>query len=157
MNKREKVLLAAVCVTAVVGLWVTLDRPSPPVAKVPQAEDGSKAVSLLRTIKDTDLSATDVALLSAIGNTWRVSAFYDKPLGGREVTRQTTLPRYTGYVELGSGKLAVVDGMEYQAGDTLDGGGYKVISIAPDQVVLESLANGQRLTIPYEGEQAQGS
>ena len=157
MTRREKFLLAAVGVLAVVGLWVALDRPSRPVAKAPQAEDGSKAVALLRTIKDTDLGPADRVLLASIGSNWRLSNFYDKPLGGREVARQAALPHYTGYVELGSGKLAVVDGMEYQAGDSLDGGGYKVISIAPDQVVLESLANGQRLTIPYEGGQAQGS
>ena len=65
-----------------------------------------------------------------------------------------TRPHFTGYVELGSGRLAVVDGMEYQVGDMLESGGYKVVAIAPDLVALESLANGQRIEIPYEGRDA---
>ena len=70
--------------------------------------------------------------------------------------RPSGVPRFTGYVDLGSGRLAVIDGYEYQAGDTLEGGGYKVLVVSPDKVTLESLANGQRLDIPYDGQDALG-
>ncbi|MFU2208834.1 hypothetical protein [Solidesulfovibrio sp. C21] len=156
MSKREKILLAAVCVTAVIGLWVTLDRPSSPTARQPNPGDATQAANLLRAIKDSDLSPAEISLVAAIGEKWPIKSFYDKPLSGRASVQHSVLPRYSGYVELGSGKLAVVDGMEYQVGDALDGGGYKVVSIAPDQVVLESLANGQQMTIPYEGQEARG-
>ncbi|EFL49907.1 conserved hypothetical protein [Solidesulfovibrio fructosivorans JJ]] len=154
MSKREKILLAAVCVTAVLGLWITLDRPSRQTAPKPASGDAAQAANMLRAIKDSDLSPATISLVSAIGRKWPATAFYDKPLSGRGPVQHAVLPRYSGYVELGSGKLAVLDGMEYQAGDALEGGGYKVVSIAPDQVVLESLANGQQVTIPYEGQDA---
>ena len=35
-------------------------------------------------------------------------------------------------------------------------GGYKVLAVSPDKVTLESLANGQRLDIPYDGQDALG-
>lgn len=153
MSRREKILLAAVCVTAVIGLWITLDRPAPPPPQKPRPSTAGEAEKLLRVIKDSSLRPSETALLEAIRGTWRRAALYDKSLSGPEKTQPKTLPRFTGYVELGSGRLAVVDGMEYQVGDTLDGGGYKVLSIAPEQVVLESLANGQQVPLPYEGEE----
>jgi hypothetical protein len=94
--------------------------------------------------------------MAAIDKPWRLGAFYDKPLEGRGGGKPAVVPRFTGYVELGSGRLAVIDGYEYQAGDTLEGGGYKVLAVSTEKVVLESLANGQRLEIPYDGQDALG-
>lgn len=158
MTRREKIILAATGAVAVVGLVVLLGgKGSPP--PVPSAGPGlageaAQATTMLKTIQDTAMGGAEVAVLTAIDKKWRVAAFYDKPLAGHEVAaKPASLPRYSGFVELGSGKLAVIDGMEYQAGDSLESGGYKVVSVTPDQVVLESLANGQRITVLYEGQQ----
>ncbi|MHC1712391.1 MAG: hypothetical protein AB9872_09595 [Solidesulfovibrio sp.] len=159
MTKREKILLAAMGVAAVVGLGVMFlggDAPSKaPVANPQQAGvDTAKAQALLKTIQDASIGNAEKALLASIDRKWRVAAFYDKPLKGVAQTAATKLPRYSGYVELGSGRLAILDGLEYQAGDSLESGGYKIVSISQDQVVLEILANGNRVEVPYEGQDA---
>jgi len=160
MTRREKIILAVTGVVAVIGLGVVLSgggpgaRPQtpPPAQAVPEA---LRPNALLQTIQDAAPGKAETALLESIEKAWRLAAFYDKPLEGRSVAvKPTVMPRYSGYVELGSGRLAIVDGFEYQAGDTLEGGGYKVISIVPERVVLESLANGQHVEIPYEGQEA---
>lgn len=45
---------------------------------------------------------------------------------------------YTGYLEMGSMRLAIINGNEYAAGDTLEQGGYVIRSISPSQIVLRA-------------------
>ncbi len=159
MTRREKIILAITGLVAAGGLMVLLGGKTPPPG-APQPAPGAsgeaaRAAGMLKSIQEAAMGKGEVAVLAAIDRPWRVAAFYDRPLAGHEAAvKPATLPRYTGFVELGSGKLAVIDGMEYQAGDSLEGGGYKVLSVTPDQVVLESLAGGTRVTVPYEGQDA---
>ena len=44
--------------------------------------------------------------------------------------------RYTGYLEMGNVRLAIINGNEYETGDRLDQGGYIVKSISPARVML---------------------
>ncbi len=43
---------------------------------------------------------------------------------------------YTGYLELGAKRLAVINGMEYTTGESIGTQGYYIKSIAPNKVVL---------------------
>ncbi len=162
MTRREKIILAVTGVVAVVAIgYLFLDAgpavpPKPVVQAQPQvtAQVRETAQTLARQAAP---GGVETALMAALDKPWRVAVLYDKPLEARGGTgRPTVVPRFTGYVELGSGRLAVIDGYEYQAGDTLEGGGYKVLAVSPDKVTLESLANGQRLDIPYDGQDALG-
>jgi hypothetical protein len=159
MTRREKIMVAMTAVVAVVGLGSLLvgkgssrgapeaPRDQAAMAQVETLEKGAEAAGP---------SALDTAMLAAIRTPWRAQAAYERSLTGKAPPpKPSSLPRYTGYVELGSGRLAVVDGFEYQVGDSLEGGGYKVAAISPDKVFLESLANGNRVEVPYEGQEAQ--
>jgi hypothetical protein len=156
MTRREKIILAVTGVVAVAGLWIGLggNEPAPPPAGPAASQEAAKAGSMLAAIKDAALTPAEQAMIAAIEAPWPQKAFYDKPFAGQTAAKPVSRPHFTGYVELGSGRLAVVDGMEYQVGDSLESGGYKVVAIAPDHVALESLANGQRIEIPYEGRDA---
>lgn len=66
-----------------------------------------------------------------------------KPLEVEKKTgraEQETQPKgsilYTGYLEMGSMRLAIINGNEYAPGDTLEQGDYIVRSISPSQIVL---------------------
>jgi len=160
MTRREKIILAVTGIVAVIGLGTVFwgDKPAPPPPTQAQAGQGAQiAQNALAMAKQATPGKVEAALLAAIDKPWRTGVFYDKSLEPKAGPAKTAaLPRFTGYVELGSGRLAVVDGYEYQAGDTLEGGGYKVVSVTPDKVVLESLANGQKLELPYDGLESQG-
>lgn len=161
MTRRERIILALTGVVAAAAVGFLLLDSGPTALPTPAAAPNSQAVAQVRdsvqaVAKKAAPGAVETALLGAIGRPWREAAFYDKPLEARGTGRPTVVPRFTGYVELGTGRLAVIDGFEYQAGDTLEGGGYKVLAVSPDKVTLESLANGQRLEIPYDGQDALG-
>ena len=45
---------------------------------------------------------------------------------------------YTGFMQMGDKKFAIINGLEYTTGDELEQGGFKVRGITPRQVVIES-------------------
>lgn len=59
---------------------------------------------------------------------------------------------YTGYLDAGSRRLAIINGIEYMVGDQLDSGSLVVKSIDPEKVVLEDAGKRGQLTIPFTGE-----
>lgn len=162
MTRREKIILAVTGVVAVVAMGYLFLDTGPSAPPTPAAQPQTQVTAQVRKTAQALASqaapgGVETALMAALDKPWRVAVLYDKPLEARGGTgRPSVVPRFTGYVELGSGRLAVIDGYEYQAGDTLEGGGYKVLAVSPDKVTLESLANGQRLDIPYDGQDALG-
>ena len=161
MTRREKNILIATGLVAMIGLGSLFLGEGPGAkpgvsAPVQNPQAAQVLENALTMARQATPGVVDGALLAAIDTPWRAPVFYDKPLSnGQAATKTAAMPRFTGYVELGSGRLAVIDGYEYQAGDTLEGGGYKVISVTPDKVALESLANGQKLELPYDGQESQ--
>ena len=58
---------------------------------------------------------------------------------------------YTGYIEMGSMRLAIINGNEYESGERLEEGGYIVRTILPTQVVLVTTdGNKNRFIIPLQ-------
>ena len=162
MTRREKIILAATGMAAVIALGSLFlggkpaGQPGTPQADTPQAV-GKIRDDAMSLVRKASAGKTEAALMAAIDKPWQAQALYDKPLEAHNASaKPTAIPRFTGYVELGSGRLAVIDGYEYQAGDSLEGGGYKVLTISQDKVTLESLANGQKLELPYDGQESQG-
>ena len=44
--------------------------------------------------------------------------------------------KYTGFLRMGDRRLAIIDGMEYEAGDRLEPSGFIIRSISPSHVVI---------------------
>ena len=78
-------------------------------------------------------STAPIAELSATKQLENLNAFITKVA---EASRAGL--SYTGFMEMGDKKFAIIDGLEYTAGDELVQGGFKVRSITPRQVVIVS-------------------
>jgi hypothetical protein len=58
---------------------------------------------------------------------------------------------YNGFMELGSKRLAIINGQEYEAGDKLNPGGFTIKSILPTRVVLVSAqGEGAPIVLPLQ-------
>ena len=58
---------------------------------------------------------------------------------------------YSGYLEVGRRKVAIINGMDYQVGDELEMSGYKVKRISPSSVVVDKKGRG-KITVPFSKE-----
>ena len=58
---------------------------------------------------------------------------------------------YTGFLEMGNKRLAIINGMEYEVGDTLERTGLVVRNISPSRVVVAAPDNKNKtLILPME-------
>ena len=110
-----------------------------------QLEDLSAFITKVAAATKEGLSEEDSHILKKAESPWINDPMVRlrKPVETEEETEQAqeeTGPGdeilYTGYLEMGSMRLAIINGNEYSAGDRLEQGGYIVRSITPSQVVL---------------------
>jgi len=57
---------------------------------------------------------------------------------------------YSGYLEVNSEKMAIINGMEYREGEELDVKGFVLKSVSPARVVIENRAARAAQTIPLQ-------
>jgi len=57
---------------------------------------------------------------------------------------------YSGYVDAGKTKIAIIDGLEYQAGEQLEMEGYVLKQITPSIVLIVNKNTGIEVEIPIQ-------
>jgi hypothetical protein len=57
---------------------------------------------------------------------------------------------YSGYVEAGKKRMAIINGMEYREGEALEKKGFVLKSFTPGTAVIETQGTGATLTVPMQ-------
>lgn len=158
MKKREKIILAVMGVALLCAAYVFLsDRSSPQTNVVTEQNLASvKAFSaqLTEDLKKDILTGPDRYVLERAEAEWASDPFLGKKLSSAVETAggQPGIFAYSGYLEAGRKRLAIINGMEYQVGEQLEPGGYVVLSIDPEKVILEDIGKHGQITLPFTGE-----
>ena len=121
------------------------------VSATEQLENLNAFITKVAEASRAGLSKEDKYIISRAESAWKqdpmtMVELTDIPQD--EINRQkkqvvlTTGPQldvsYTGFMQMGDKKFAIIDGFEYAAGDELEQGGFIVRSITPRQVVIVS-------------------
>ena len=125
--------------------------PTAAVSATKQLENLNAFITKVAEASRAGLSKEDKYIISRAESAWKQDPLTTVDLTDRpedEINRQkkqitqTTGPQlnvsYTGFMQMGDKKFAIIDGLEYTAGDELAQGGFKVRSITPRQVVIVS-------------------
>jgi len=121
------------------------------VSATKQLESLNAFIAKVAEASKAGLSKEDKYIISRAESAWKQDPLTTVELTNRpedEIKRQkqqvvqTTGPQlnvsYTGFMQMGDKKFAIIDGFEYAAGDELAQGGFIVSSITPRQVVIVS-------------------
>ena len=121
------------------------------VSATEQLENLNAFIAKVAEASRAGLSKEDKYIISRAESAWKQDPLTTVELTDRpedEINRQkqqviqTTGPQlnvsFTGFMQMGDKKFAIIDGFEYAAGDELAQGGFKVHSITPRQVVIVS-------------------
>ena len=121
------------------------------VSATAQLENLNAFITKVADASRAGLSKEDKYIISRAESPWKQDPLTMVELTDRpedEINRkkqqiiQTTGPQldvsYTGFMQMGDKKFAIIDGLEYTAGDELEQGGFRVRSITPRQVVIVS-------------------
>jgi hypothetical protein len=159
MNKRERSLLVAMSVALVAGgasLISDLSKrkggPGPrsaPDLGIQVFADTQRASLAILRLRPNERTALDKAT-----GPWAESPFIDRVGGIRTGESTVSEFRYTGYMQLGDTRLAIVNGREYRTGETIKATDFIVETIEPDQVVLAVSQSSRRVTVPRHNLQA---
>lgn len=153
ISKRERIMLggmgAAILAAAVYLLWPSSTPPSPEMTPQKLADSKKAAESQLQALERIQLSPREIHTVTSAQEPWPRDPLAPKP---PEPEAQVDRDKfhYTGFVKVGDHSLAVINGREYQVGEQLESGGFEVVQITPEAVVLQGLMRKNTVRIPYQ-------
>jgi len=161
MSKREKIILAFVFIAVIYGGYQFLFPPPSKTTSVKAENEIKMAKKLVKDITEhlnkANLSETERYTISRAEAQWLTDPFYNKKRPTKkEASKDTSSARqkisftYSGYIEIGEKRLAIINGMEYQTGEELEIGEWIVRGIYPTRVVIGIKGNKVKRTIPLE-------
>ncbi len=162
LKKREKIILGimgAVIVYAVYYFLFAGPPGAPTVAvKGPGSADSARMMTEIANIlKKDDKAEPDAYVIARAESNWEADPFLkgvlvtakDKPAGaakGPDIV-------YSGYVDLGEKRIAVINGNPYEIGDKLEWtGSYYVKQIESTRVIIVDRDNSANIAIPLKEE-----
>jgi len=171
MTKREKIIVVVMILTVIYGFYDLVlskqfkkSKKAPAQAMVSTPVNGTvqmtvgdrKLVAEISSVlKEDETVKTNAYVAARADEEWKnapFSAAHHNAGGGEETTVRgldETRVIYNGYVEIGTKKVAIINGADYQVGDELEIGGYRVERIAKSSVILESERMGKKIRIPF--------
>ncbi|MFC1488429.1 hypothetical protein ACFL6B_01135 [Thermodesulfobacteriota bacterium] len=163
MTTRERVILILMLLTIAGGSYIyffTSPSETDVISPEKEAETLNKFMAdLARTLKESKLSENDTYLLSRAETGWPKDPLLQP---GLIVKSEVTVEKkdevfdekinftYSGYLDVGNRRLAIIDGMEYEAGEALEDGKYYIKEISPVQVVIGATKGNREIIFHLE-------
>jgi hypothetical protein len=162
MSKREKIILAVMLVSVLIAAVIFFSGSSPQTTSTANEMElatlKTSSTQLTADVKKDALTDREKYVLELAEADWPGDPFLERKLmpasqmgGGAGGPRPSDFA-YSGYLDVGNRRLAIINGLEYLVGDQLESGGFVVKSIDPEKVVLEDIGKRGQLTILFTGE-----
>jgi len=166
MSKREKIITLLTLLAVIYGIYNFLFSPTPSSNLQIQIK-GTEALNnfvtkLSKDIRKEGLTAADADILNRIMADWR----NDPMIGSTaQLTRELEIQKeetivtdvaedidlvYSGYLSLGDLNLAIINNMEYQAGEEIEQGGYVIEQIYPEKAIIRVIGTHRNIVLPLE-------
>jgi len=168
LGKRQMIILGVMVVAILFAAVYYLSlRGKDSAARASQMTSDQRSADLNQFVEDLNAGvAKDSAgmitlVLSRAEKPWQQDPF----LGSRNFKTWTQakapvkeaasgLPKfeftYSGYLEAGKKRMAIINGMEYREGEALATKGFVLKSFTPGTAVIETLGTGATLTVPLQ-------
>ena len=162
MTKREKIIVGlAVLAVAYGAVELFLPRVDSAPPKLTQSSEGLTAfIAKVAEVAKPGTGSTGAAILEKAETAWRQNPFMkiQKPPPPPEQVSEKKAPEkatarlaYSGYLDMGGRRLAIINGLEYEAGDKVEPGGLTVKSILPNKVIMVyTQKQGNPIVLPLQ-------
>jgi len=158
MSKREKIILLVTVLAIAYGVYSFIASPS----GLARIETGKKLADLNKLIASVTedlnkagMTGAEAFIIARAEAEWVRDPFSERRLSmTSELAAQAeeVIFTYTGYMEAGKKRLAIINGLEYRAGEELELGGYVVQSIHSDWVVIKGKGRQGLISVPFKQE-----
>ena len=165
MSNREKIIVGLMLLTVVYGIYALFFegkgkssiKPTAAVSATKQLENLNAFITKVAEASRAGLSKEDKYIIARAESAWKQDPMTTVELTDRpedEIKKRqqqltdTSGPQldvsYTGFMQMGEKKFAVINGLEYTTGDELEQGGFIVGRITPRQVVIISTGRSKK-------------
>ncbi len=164
MKKREKIILAVMvaCILLYAAYYFFLSGTGPgtPMVAVSggTSTDSAKMMAeIANSLKKDPATEPDAYVIARAETNWEADPFYKGVLASAKDKSAGALKGpdivYSGYVDLGVKRIAVINGNPYEVGDKLElTGSYYVRQIDSTRVVVVDREQSRNITIPLKDE-----
>jgi len=173
MSKREIIIVFAALVAIMYAVYSLFIASS---SKQITNDTNIKKTGTVRFIANLSeildknaLDTTDLYIIARAEAKWEKDPFLktelakesevpEKPVPVEEVPRQTVRGEeklsltYSGYIEMGDKRLAIINDVEYETNDELELAGYIVEKIEPFKVIISDKERQRKIIVPIEQE-----
>jgi hypothetical protein len=162
MTTREKIIVGLMLLTVTYGVYTVFfegkakPRETATISATKQLENLNAFITKVAEASRAGLSKNDEYIIQLAEAEWKQDPLISAELKDRpeseiqKATRVTRVPTpdlniaYTGFMQMGDKKFAIINGLEYASGDRLEQGDYIVRSITPRQVVIVSTGRSKK-------------
>jgi len=151
MTSREKIIVGLMVLTVGYGaieLLLPKAKVTPPSSLPAQSAEGLNAfiAKVADAVRVGAANAGSLVIQKAEA-AWKQDPFMvirkatsqvAEKAASKEPLRPVPNMTYSGFLEIGAKRLAIINGMEYEAGDRLGTGGFTVKSVLPTKVIMTS-------------------
>ncbi len=155
MSNREKVIVFVMVVVVLYGIYSFFFASSPKVAfhnPNKQLDETNQFVKDVADALKDDLSEQQLYVLTQAKTEWRGDPFLKTQQPKKTVVEEKNTQKvstsaskehfvYSGYLQMGGRKLAIINGVEYELGNDVEKGEHIVKEIDPLRVVIGSPDN----------------
>jgi hypothetical protein len=164
LSKQQMIILAVMLIAIIYGMYdFLLSKPKKTIINNPAGNSAelSSFISEFTAGNVKDLpNKLDIYIVSRAEAKWAGNPFSDTKLyTSWKITTEPAAPvaavqknifSYTGYMEGGARKIAIINGTEYRVGEALDIQGYAVKAIYPSRVVILNKRDKKTINVPLQ-------
>lgn len=158
LNKRQIIILAVAALAVLYAAYELLIAGSmggKTKIEAKPAEIGSFVNTIRNDLAKTKTAGDDIYIATRAEMEWNRNPFWEKTsyleFVGKETSGVVTAKIiYSGYVEAGRKKMAIINGWEYETGESLDIEGYWLKSISPSRVLIVNRNTFSELSVPIQ-------
>jgi len=162
LGKREIIILGIMAIAILYGgyeFFIAGKKKPPSVAPSQKTAELSTVVSDLTASLGKDTTTSHSALVfNRAENVWAQDPFLENKTF-REYAKLKAAMKgemgklefvYSGYLEMGKKRMAVINGVEYKEGEALEMPGYVLSSVSPTRIVIVNRGAGTSLNVQIQ-------
>lgn len=158
LNKRQIVILAIMVIAILFAVYdFFIGQPASKKAKTEAkpVEVESFVNTVTNDIVKEKITGIDTYIIKKAEMEWNKNPFWTKSeyreFAGKEAGGGIEAKiMYSGYVDTGRKRMAIINGFEYTPGDALELEGYVLKSVTPAQILIVNRETGSELIIPIQ-------
>ena len=161
LNKRQMIILAVAGLFIFYAIYILfVAKPGTKKGKAiaQQAEFNSFVNSVSNDLMKNGVAGIDAFIVKRAEADWKRNPFLERPVYREWVAKESAAAGsgsavkiiYSGYVDSGRNKMAIINGLEYRAGEQLEMEGYMLKNITPSKVLIVNRNTGSEITVPIQ-------